>query len=353
MAEGQPPSIFINYRRDDTSGYSGRLYDALAARFGHDLVFMDIDAIEPGEDFTQVVKNRVGSCDVLIALIGREWLTTSDREGRPRLQKPTDWVRIELLTGLTSTRTTVIPALVHDVEMPSPDQLPEPLRPLCDRNAIELSDARWNFDVQRLIHRLEELAGLTPAAAAAPPSQASRAWPRWALPAAAVGIVALALLVAFLAFMGDGGGADKSGIAQYVGHVDGLLSRSADDKGDLNVLIVQVKNGFKARASALEEIDRIIRQRTRLLAELPADPPAPFADADKLLRSSITASLADDRAVKSWIPAYLAGSASRDRLWANVLRLSTDARQLKDDFRTEYNRVRRAQLGLTETFPDY
>ena len=79
MVDGQPPSIFINYRRDDTSGYSGRLYDALAARFGHDFVFMDIDAIEPGEDFTQVVKRRVGSCDVLIALIGREWLTTSDR----------------------------------------------------------------------------------------------------------------------------------------------------------------------------------------------------------------------------------------------------------------------------------
>jgi len=353
VVDGQPPSIFINYRRDDTSGYSGRLYDALAARFGHDFVFMDIDAIEPGEDFTQVVKRRVGSCDVLIALIGREWLTTTDRDGHPRLQKPNDWVRIELQTGLTSARTTVIPALVHDVEMPSPDQLPEPLRPLCDRNAIELSDARWNFDVQRLIHRLEELAGLAPGAAAATPPPASRARPRWVLPAAAAGVVALALLVAVLSFMGDGGGADKSGIAQYVGHVDALLTRSADDKGDLNVLIVQVKNGLRARTSSLDEIDRIIRQRTRLLAELPADPPAPFREAHRLLRSSVTASLADDRAVRAWIAAYPAGAPSPDRLWANVLRLSTDARQLKDDFRTKYNRVRHAQLGLTETLPDY
>jgi hypothetical protein len=197
VAASRPPNIFINYRRDDTSGYSGRLYDALAARFGHESVFMDIDAIEPGEDFTQVVQRRVGSCDVLIALIGRQWLTTSDREGRPRLQKPNDWVRIELQTGLESARTTVIPALVHDVEMPSPDQLPEPLRPLCDRNAIELSDARWKFDVERLIRRLEEIAGLTPPVPA--PSHPSRPRPRWLLPGAAAGIVAVALLVAVLA----------------------------------------------------------------------------------------------------------------------------------------------------------
>ena len=351
MADSRFPHIFINYRRDDTSGYSGRLYDALAARFGDDFVFMDIDALEPGEDFTQVVHRRVGSCDVLIALIGREWLTTSDREGRPRLQKPNDWVRIELQTGLTSARTTVIPALVHDAEMPSPDQLPETLRPLCDRNAIELSDARWNFDVQRLIRRLEELAGLPPPAAT--PPHVSRARPRWVIPAAAAGIVLAALLVAVLAVMGDGGGADRSGAAQYVGHVDAQLTQSAVDKGDLTVLIGQVKNGSKTRASSRDEIDRIIRQRTRLLADLPADPPAPFREAHRLLRSSIVASLADDRAVRSWIDAYLAGSPSRDRLWANVLRLSTDSTELKDDFRGEYNRVRRAQLGLTETFPDY
>jgi TIR domain-containing protein len=75
------PGIFICYRRDDTSPYAGRLYDHLSARFGPDRVFMDIDTIRPGDDFVQVISDRVAACDVLIAVIGKRWLASSDPRG--------------------------------------------------------------------------------------------------------------------------------------------------------------------------------------------------------------------------------------------------------------------------------
>jgi hypothetical protein len=85
---------------------------------------MDVDAIDPGEDFAEVVEQKVGSCDVLIALIGRSWVTSTDREGRRRLHKPHDWVRQEIQTALERRDTRVIPALVQGAEMPAPDELP-------------------------------------------------------------------------------------------------------------------------------------------------------------------------------------------------------------------------------------
>ena len=148
------PRVFINYRREDASGHAGRLYDALADRLGRDNVFMDVDAIRPGENFAQVLDESVESCDVLIALIGRRWAGSVDREGRRRLERPEDYVRLELQTALGSPRTRVIPALVQGAEMPASDELPQPMRDLAMRQAIELSDARWRSDVDRLIREL-------------------------------------------------------------------------------------------------------------------------------------------------------------------------------------------------------
>ncbi|HLH00022.1 MAG TPA: toll/interleukin-1 receptor domain-containing protein, partial [Bryobacteraceae bacterium] len=88
------PSIFISYRREDTSPYAGRLYDHLSARFGADRVFMDLDTIRPGDDFVQVISDRVAACDVLIAVIRKRWLGTVDSQGRRRLDDPRDFVRV-------------------------------------------------------------------------------------------------------------------------------------------------------------------------------------------------------------------------------------------------------------------
>jgi hypothetical protein len=148
--------IFLNYRRDETSGHAGRLYDALTARFGEDNVFMDIDRIEPGLDFTEVIGEAVSACDVLIALVGSRWATAADAKGTPRLENPEDFVRLELEAALRRD-VRVIPALVQNAEMPSSDDLPEPIRPFARRHALELSDTRWAFDVGKLVAVLERL----------------------------------------------------------------------------------------------------------------------------------------------------------------------------------------------------
>ena len=142
--------ILISYRRADTSGYSGRLYDALAAHFGADQVFMDISAIRPGEDFVSAIEREVAACDAMVVMIGRQWLTVADESGRRRLDDPADFVNLEVESGL-GREIPVIPVLVQNARMPRADELPGMLRPLSRRNAIELSDERWRHDCQRLI----------------------------------------------------------------------------------------------------------------------------------------------------------------------------------------------------------
>ena len=92
--------IFLSYRREDTTHAAGRLYDRLASHFGKDQVFMDIDTIDPGEDFVEVIERTVGPCDVLIALMGKGWLTSADAEGQRRLDNPEGFVRLEIATAL-------------------------------------------------------------------------------------------------------------------------------------------------------------------------------------------------------------------------------------------------------------
>src|SRR5436305_14002699 len=124
----QDSNLFISYRRDDSSGYTGRLYDRLCSYYGEDRVFMDIDSILPGDDFVDVIEKAVSSCKVLIAVIGRQWLT--DIAGNNRLlDNPYDFVRIEILTAL-SRNIRVIPVLVQGATIPRSENLPDILRPL-------------------------------------------------------------------------------------------------------------------------------------------------------------------------------------------------------------------------------
>jgi hypothetical protein len=149
-----PFRIFINYRRSDSGGYAGRIYDALNAHADSWKVFMDIDTIDPGEDFTEVIDRSLETCDVVIAVIGRQWLQITDARGRRRLEHPDDFVRLELLAALDRT-VRVIPALVQGAEMPSSEDLPDEMTKLARRNAFELSDARWHYDIGRLVEVLE------------------------------------------------------------------------------------------------------------------------------------------------------------------------------------------------------
>lgn len=146
--------IFISYRRDDSAGHAGRLYDRLSDHFGPDEVFMDVDAIKPGRDFVDEVRQAVGACDGLIAIIGREWLTISDATGAPRLNHPDDIASLEIATAL-ERGIRVIPVLVQGARMPAATDLPESLKQLANRNAQEISDRSFNSDAKGLVEALE------------------------------------------------------------------------------------------------------------------------------------------------------------------------------------------------------
>lgn len=147
--------IFISYRRIDTSGYTGRLFDRLEQYFGRDTVFMDVTGIEPGLDFYEVIEEQVASCDVLIAMIGPRWLTAKDAQGRRRLDNPNDFVRLEIGAAL-KRNIRVIPALVGGASMPYATDLPDDLRLLTRRNALTIDD-QFHSDVDRLIKVLEKV----------------------------------------------------------------------------------------------------------------------------------------------------------------------------------------------------
>jgi hypothetical protein len=135
-------NIFINYRRDDSSASAGRLYDRLAALFPKNQIFIDVDNLDPGVDFVEAIEQSVGSCDVLIAVIGKRWLISSDQEGSRRLDNPDDFVRLEIATAL-KRNIRVIPVLVDDASMPRASDLPDDLKSVVRRNAVEVSDTEF------------------------------------------------------------------------------------------------------------------------------------------------------------------------------------------------------------------
>jgi TIR domain len=158
MAESAIPSpgrIFISYRREETAYPAGWLFDRLAEHFGAEQVFKDVDSIQLGDDFVAVLTRAVGSCDVLLALIGDEWLTITDEDGRRRLDDPDDFLRLEIEAAL-ARGVRVIPILVDGAPMPHAAELPASLAKLVRRQALELSPARFDSDTGRLIKVLDK-----------------------------------------------------------------------------------------------------------------------------------------------------------------------------------------------------
>ena len=163
-------AIFISYRRDDTGGEAGRLYDDLTRAFGSDAVFMDVSGIEPGVDFRKVIDGNVGGCGVLLAMIGPAWATIAGSDGQRRLDNENDYVRLEISAALRRN-VAVIPVLVHSARMVHAEQLPDNLKDLAYRNSVELTLARWPSDVQLLIQALGQYVHADAATEATIPAQ--------------------------------------------------------------------------------------------------------------------------------------------------------------------------------------
>ena len=170
--------IFISYRREESAGHAGRVYDHLRERFGRERVFMDVSAIEPGVDFVEAIDQAVGSCAVLLVIIGRKWLDCTDAAGRRRLDDPKDFIRLEVGTALRR-KIRVVPVLVQDAVMPGEADLPDDLKLLARRNAIEISDTHWDTDLAQLV---ETLARVLEGTGAAPLTGGSTAKAMPALP---------------------------------------------------------------------------------------------------------------------------------------------------------------------------
>ncbi len=155
------PHIFISYRRADSAPYAGRIYDHLKDHFGRENIFMDIDSIPPGEDFVARIDSEVGHCDALVAVIGSKWLTVTDARGKRRLDDPNDFTRLEVATAL-DREIRVIPVLVDGAQMPRTEELPKALATLARRNALTISNERFEHDMGKLISTLDEVAKPSP-----------------------------------------------------------------------------------------------------------------------------------------------------------------------------------------------
>lgn len=157
--------IFISYRRDDTRHVAGRLATELAARFGAEHIFRDVDSIEDGENFATELDKALTHCTVMLVLIGPAWLSSSNAAGQRRLDIPSDWVRLEV-AGALKRNVRVVPLLVENAELPAEADLAEELRPLVQRQARKLSDERWRGDFMMLTDMLAKQPGLAAVAPA-------------------------------------------------------------------------------------------------------------------------------------------------------------------------------------------
>ncbi|HEY7020692.1 MAG TPA: SUMF1/EgtB/PvdO family nonheme iron enzyme [Ktedonobacterales bacterium] len=160
--------IFISYRRDDSAADSGRIDDRLAPKYGRANVFKDVDNIPLGVDFRRALNDEVAKCDVMLVIIGRQWVTMSDEHRQQRLDNPSDFVRIEVEAAL-ARNIPVIPVLVQNAAMPQERDLPASLAPLAYRNGIGVrGDPYFHQDMDLLIRRLDALFAPAPAQSSQP-----------------------------------------------------------------------------------------------------------------------------------------------------------------------------------------
>jgi hypothetical protein len=176
--------IFVSYRRQDSQSAAGRLTDHLKEHLAGVPIFRDVETIEPGVDFLDAIGRALQSCGVLIAVIGPRWASITDDSGKRRLDDPNDYTRLEIATALKREGVRVIPVLVDGAGIPTTDALPPDLESLARRNAIELSDKRWEYDVSQLVNTLRNVLGVPepspePMPKPAPPPAVKETRYRW------------------------------------------------------------------------------------------------------------------------------------------------------------------------------
>ncbi|MFQ5638539.1 MAG: TIR domain-containing protein [bacterium] len=149
------PRIFISYRRQDSENWAEKIYDELISHFGADMIFRDIDSIEAGEDFTNVTLKALQGCDVMLVFIGPNWLNIRDSAGEKRIDDPKDFVRMEIEYGLNRA-ITLIPVLIDGTRMPESSILPANIKFFSRRQAVKISEGKFESDLETLVGVLQE-----------------------------------------------------------------------------------------------------------------------------------------------------------------------------------------------------
>jgi hypothetical protein len=153
-------NIFVNYRRQSDSGMAGRIYDSLSLSLPGASIFMDVDKLNPGDDFEMALERSLAGCKVLLAIMGPQWATIIDPNGQRRLDDPSDFVRKEISVAL-GKGVRVIPVLIGGAQMPEARSLPDDLKALVRRQAIEIRHEHFKADVDALA---QAIAAATPSA---------------------------------------------------------------------------------------------------------------------------------------------------------------------------------------------
>jgi hypothetical protein len=171
--------VFLSYRRDDAASATGRLADRLAQEFGPEHIFRDVESIAAGEDFLERILAALHQAKLMIVVIGPRWLDAHDAAGARRLECPDDYVRLEIRSAL-GMELPLIPVLVDGARVPRITELPEDLKPLASRHAIELTDRGWGSETNDLLRVLTERYGVSPGGNVHSPIiwDAIVAWPR-------------------------------------------------------------------------------------------------------------------------------------------------------------------------------
>jgi len=151
------PKIAISYRRADSEAMTGRIFDRLIAHYGKEAIFRDIDDIPPGIDFRVHISQTLLKTNILLAIVGPQWLGMASDGGADRIHEETDPVRVEVETGLRR-RVPLIPVLIGTTKMPSSDQLPPSLKDFAFRNAVKVDTGQdFDYHMDRLIRSMDAI----------------------------------------------------------------------------------------------------------------------------------------------------------------------------------------------------
>jgi hypothetical protein len=207
--------IFVSYRRSDSQATAGRIVDRLISKFGEQSVFMDVDNIPFGIDFRDHIQSALTGANVLIAIVGPDWLGADPHDHR-RIDDEDDPIRLEIETALRQ-KLRIIPVLVNDASMPKANVLPESLRDFSFLNAAPVGlGVDFRLHIDRLIRSIESVLDANEAAPtglpASGPVQAGAGSPRSKRTPALVTAGAVVLLLAAGAAWRFGPGAARNGV---------------------------------------------------------------------------------------------------------------------------------------------